>query len=346
MQIRSSGLVSTFLDRYAIWRDCRQFYFGEQYTNIVSSQNGLPCYHYDAIRDINLDNSGIIVIDCITEGQHSMDFFRQYRTDRHYVIFINGWWNTDLVHLPFTYTLMSHHYFLADMADTYLSPNRFCFYMDKHYDWTSSNREYSFVCTIGVRRSERDQFVTWLQQGIDHDRYVLRYAGRDLARSDHQDCVITSSQDFDPWQPILPKYFHNISQSLPINMYNQADFLFLVETDINFQHQFFLTEKTIKALISGIPFVCASAQWHLRWLKDLGFRTYHEIWDESYDDISQFDKRMQSVVKLANQLQHLDWNQHRSKLYEISQHNRANFLALDRVMHREFQVISDLAEKF
>ena len=37
--------------------------------------------------------------------------------------------------------------------------------------------------------------------------------------------------------------------------YNQSYFNIVVETDINYTDNFFLTEKTVKALLTGMPFV-------------------------------------------------------------------------------------------
>ena len=83
----------------------------------------------------------------------------------------------------------------------------------------------------------------------------------------------------------MEKYYHSISQTLPIDLYNQCRFNLTVETDLDWTNEFFLTEKTVKNLIIGMPFVSVSTPHFLKNLRSLGFETYSSVWDESYDDI-------------------------------------------------------------
>ena len=47
---------------------------------------------------------------------------------------------------------------------------------------------------------------------------------------------------------------------------------------------FFPTEKIWKPILAGIPFVCIATQNFLKRVRDLGFKTYDTVWDESYDE--------------------------------------------------------------
>jgi len=46
---------------------------------------------------------------------------------------------------------------------------------------------------------------------------------------------------------------------------------------------FFTTEKTIRPIVAGKPMLIYGPRGYLANLRDLGFRTWHDHWDESYD---------------------------------------------------------------
>jgi dCMP deaminase len=68
----------------------------------------------------------------------------------------------------------------------------------------------------------------------------------------------------------------------------------------------FLTEKTARPLLWGMPFFLNAGQGSLAALRELGFETFSDLWDESYDEIADPDQRaaamhasIQSVLALS-----------------------------------------------
>jgi len=57
----------------------------------------------------------------------------------------------------------------------------------------------------------------------------------------------------------------------------------------------FLTEKTFKAMAWGMPFLFVGNQHGLQRIRDLGFRTFPEWFDESYDELENFNLRIQAM---------------------------------------------------
>jgi hypothetical protein len=62
-------------------------------------------------------------------------------------------------------------------------------------------------------------------------------------------------------------------------------------------HCRFITEKTVRPLLYGMPFLMMAATGHLSMLRELGFETFPELWDESYDSIADTQLRIQTLVK-------------------------------------------------
>jgi hypothetical protein len=119
-------------------------------------------------------------------------------------------------------------------------------------------------------------------------------------------------------------------------MYNQCYFNLVVETDITVDHSFLPSEKIIKTLITGMPFVVVATQDFIKNLHTLGFKTYQELWDESYDSEPNYQKRIDKVVDLCNNLKNFDWSANQEKLQSIADHNAKNFLNLNHFADKMF----------
>jgi hypothetical protein len=87
---------------------------------------------------------------------------------------------------------------------------------------------------------------------------------------------------------------------------------------------FFPTEKTIRPLMAAKPIMVYGPQYYLARLRGLGFRTYSEIWDESYD-LCQGPKRWDLIRKSMNKLlecSRADQQIVLAQAHEIAMHNR------------------------
>jgi hypothetical protein len=345
MQINATGLVTLFLQRYKIWKDHKQFYQNTNGPVATISENGISCFHYTDIARINACSSKLVAIDCLTEGLHSAQVFNQYSTGKHYLIFSNGWWDITKHPLKINYSLINSYYVLLDMADTYNTPMKFCYYIDKEYKFTET-KPMIFVSTIGNVRPERTYLVDQLTQQLEYNNYILKYSGQDLGvDSSVFDVISVCPGEFDPYIELFNSYYHTISQTLPIKLYNQARFNLVVETDIDYQDEFFPTEKIVKALLTGMPFVVVSTPLFLEHLRNLGFVTYGDFWDESYDTELDYQKRIKKIVNLCNQLNHFEWDKHRAELELIQLKNRNNFLNLHRVIDKDFLNFERIVEE-
>jgi hypothetical protein len=350
LEINAINQVDDFMSQYQIWKDHDNFY--NQNSNVVDIQkstNGIPCFHYRNIEAVNQCSSPLIAIDCLTEGKHSTNFFCQYNTDKHYIIFANES-HCDPVdlNLAISYTWISHYLFLFLMADTYNTPWKFCFYIDKSYKFDYP-KPMRFVSTTGTVRPTRTYLKNQIVEKIKYKNFIFRYSGVDYgAEADLFDMVSFEANTFNPYKSLLEKYDHNVGQTVPINMYNQAYFNLVIETDIEYKYGFLLSEKTIKCLITGMPFVLVATPHFLKHLKELGFHTYHELWDESYDDELDHIKRIDKAIDLCNNLDSFDWAANQSALELIGLKNRCNFLNLNQVISKSFQqfeqAILELAE--
>lgn len=332
----SNNLLSQFLDRYLNWKHHSDFYnHGPRLIDIQKSKTGIPCFYYKDIDTINQCNHPVVIIDCVTEGKHSRRYFNRYSTNKHYIILSNES-HCDKINLDLkiNYTWITYYYFLLLAADYYSSPGSLGFYLETEYQFHTP-KPMRFVSTIGSIRNERSYFRNQITSNIKYKNYIFKYSGVDYGMpSDHLDVVKFTSEEFDPYISIQ---HYNTGQTLPIDMYNQADFNLVVETDISYQYGFLLSEKSIKCLLTGMPFVIVATPNFLKHLKELGFHTYSELWDESYDNELDYAKRIDKIVDLCNSLDSFDWQANQTALELIALKNRSNFLNLNQVINKSFQ---------
>ena len=90
----------------------------------------------------------------------------------------------------------------------------------------------------------------------------------------------------------------------------------------------FFTEKTFKAIAMQHPFMVYGNQDNLKYLRDLGFETFSDVIDESYDSArfprDRFSIMMQEILRLGNHSL-AECEQMREKLRPKLEHNYNHF---------------------
>jgi len=87
------------------------------------------------------------------------------------------------------------------------------------------------------------------------------------------------------------------------NFQEASDSLVYVPTEtVYFGNRTHITEKTFKAIALGMPFILVAAAGSLEYLKSYGFKTFHDVFDESYDQETDDLKRLELVIALLKDL--------------------------------------------
>jgi hypothetical protein len=110
--------------------------------------------------------------------------------------------------------------------------------------------------------------------------------------------------EFDPQWNYRCRYLETemrISQVLPFKIYNKTAYTVVLETWADNCYSFF-TEKIVKPMLAYRLFVVISGQYYLRNLRNLGFRTFDGIIDESYDNEPDNYVRWTQAIKQAQWL--------------------------------------------
>jgi hypothetical protein len=113
------------------------------------------------------------------------------------------------------------------------------------------------------------------------------------------------------------------------NFAEAADSLIYVPTEtVYFGRRLHITEKTFKAIALEMPFVLMAPAGSLEYMRSYGFRTFADVFDESYDQETDDIKRAEQVVQLLKDLDNLSAAErqqiHRACLSAV-EHNYTHF---------------------
>jgi len=109
-----------------------------------------------------------------------------------------------------------------------------------------------------------------------------------------------------------------------------------------------LTEKTLRPIACGRPFILAATSGSLQYLKQYGFETFDGIIDETYDSIPDPQERLVAITQEIKRISNLDQAQKRllwGRLYAIAERNKQLFFSNewhDRIV-KEFKDNFELA---
>lgn len=302
-----------------------------------SDPTGIDVIPYHDINSIKQSTSSVILVDLFGEGFHISHCFLHYPKNKRYIFFTNGWWDKNQFDFNLDYELIHWFYYLYHYIKHATDSNTIDFYQDRNY-YFDIDKEFIFSATIGIQKPWRNQFVNILQTQLNFDNYILNYNGKELGKSSREVDLNLDFNEFDPLKNIFQYY--TISSSIPIGLYNKSKLLLVAETCMYEHNEFHLTEKTVKALLTGIPFIICGSYKFLEHLRSLGFKTFNDIWSEEYDNISDTEKRMLAISDLLNQISQMSWDQQTiDKLKIISYHNTLQLLNVNSIMKKQFESI-------
>lgn len=172
------------------------------------------------------------------------------------------------------------------------------------------------------------------------------------------DTVTTSSfmNGFKNWSTNKNKFIENLPLNYD-NTYNQHwtldydesyifnDSFLWISSETKKTHEgVYITEKTWKAIAYGSPFCINGDNGSLRYLKSMGFKTFSEYWDESYDEDNDIEKikKITNIVKnicdkSLDELHHLY-----ASMLPILKHNQQ--LLINNTQHNN--LIKDLSKAY
>ena len=121
---------------------------------------------------------------------------------------------------------------------------------------------------------------------------------------------------------------HNHHWHVEHQHYNQAYWNYVTETGM--EKKPFLSEKTFKPIANLQPFIIMGDRHSLQLLHDLGYKTFGDYIDESYDDVKNPELRIKAATREAITLAKMSHAKHiklMKQLKPILEHNQQHFFS-------------------
>jgi len=119
------------------------------------------------------------------------------------------------------------------------------------------------------------------------------------------------------------------------------DTYFSLVTETVYEYPYsFRTEKTAKVLAIGHPFIIAGSVGFYRDLRNLGFKTFDSVIDESFDLIENHQDRMNKIHDIVKDLCQQDLTSFLSACKDVCKYNQQH---LQEIIPR---IRSDFPQKF
>jgi hypothetical protein len=197
--------------------------------------------------------------------------------------------------------------------------NESLWYSDLGYDHYNVNKTYSKLAFMPINRVKtfRDTVVDKLDSYLDN--FIYSYKEHKLPGDTQQDNM---------WQ----RYFNP-------DWYNDTYFSLVVETLE--KGPCFITEKTFKPCAFKHPFMVYGQAGTLNFIKKLGFVTYENLFDESYDQF-EMSQRLEKIIDNIKDFKQIAYD---APTLEKIEHNYSRFFDRQLVTDRFTQeIINPLIE--
>lgn len=164
--------------------------------------------------------------------------------------------------------------------------------------------------------------ITGLRAHIDRFQHKIPHRCDDLTSGEHND--------------------HSRGQA---HLYTDSYVHVVLEThfDADQSGGAFVTEKTFKPIKHAQPFVVVSGPGHLQALRDLGYRVFDRVWDNTYDTIEDATQRWQAITELLTWMRAQGLDKISALCRDDAEHNQQLFQSLKQ--HRLNTLIEALNAK-
>jgi hypothetical protein len=117
--------------------------------------------------------------------------------------------------------------------------------------------------------------------------------------------VLAKAQDLLPLIVDKADFTINYYNDLNPSIYQDSWFSVITETYVD-DMQMLIGEKVFKPMMCFSPFMLLSTRGSLARLRDLGFKSFPMLWDESYDDMDDTGNRMDAIIDQMKMISRID----------------------------------------
>jgi len=207
-------------------------------------------------------------------------------------------------------------------------------------EW-STERPYKFLFLNGRARSHRRHLLHRLEPILDQAIWT------NLDNTHGEPIkLLEAKYEFSFYQKnigltesgyVMHVLFDNDWGAIYLNPRTYLDTYFSLVTETVFDYPYsFRTEKIWKPIAIGHPFIAVSNQGYYRDLHNLGFKTFGNLIDESFDQISNNPDRLERIAQVVEDLCQQDLASFVKECYNTCKYNQQQLAELRPKIRAEF----------
>ena len=271
---------------------------------------------YEFARKNNLSSNEIDFYHCNLKIKEAAKQY--YRDIDEYINFIpisffeiDLWFNKSLNRFSLKETLPPIHSVTKSLLEEYklsIKPKRFlclnrmarghrfniCSFLYSQKE-INKNSLWSIGPFLGNTLEDRE--LAFTHQREASSRVLNRYSNIHTFFDDNKDKLLTTGIVLDE-----PEFSSkNLADQININLYKETYISIVTETEYH-EDTIFFSEKVFKPMSVYHPFILLSSHGSLKKLKEFGYKTFDKWWDESYDQEPVYEKRLNLITKLIEEL--------------------------------------------
>jgi hypothetical protein len=218
----------------------------------------------------------VLVVDSFKLHRNTSNFWYQpYLKDGYKILVDNMWEIPNFINTHFPDSVATCHV----MQNTnWFWYNESIMYQDQQLNQYRPNKTYDRLALMPMRigRGHRRDLVIELSSVLDNLIWSFNAHGRQLPDDLPQD------------HPDYQRHFNPA-------WYDRTHFSIVAESQIS-NPEMFVTEKTFKPMAFYHPFVVMGQTGILNYLRTQGFETFNNLFDETYDTITDYYTRLLALV--------------------------------------------------
>ena len=269
---------------------------------------------------------GYLLISCPLESfLHDNLFYKMHRyfeahkipLDR--IIYVNNCLNAKDIYEDFCLRHNEqpqiHCYYIGTYVQDFINRARDDCFVDLKYQ--VKEKEKTFLMFNRRMREQRIAFALRMQQEELLDEFFMSFP-KEYSNFTVWQNFVKSIKDNESVDVIdMVKFFKTLPKVLDTGNFDrfpmEDDFfspyhyyensLISIVSETNFYSDVIhLTEKTMKPIMFKHPFIILGSWRSLYHLKSMGFKTFSDLWDESYDEEHDHNKRLNMIVDLCKSI--------------------------------------------
>lgn len=181
-------------------------------------------------------------------------------------------------------------------------------YLNSISGYLKNKNKKSFLNLNNRMRPNKQALIFYLKKYRYYETNLVSNLWNDssqLIDKEHFNSVYNFDQsNYEDFKNIVPvrREIDNdpdATQNSPEELYIQTNFSLVSETYTGSSIRF-ITEKTYKPILMGHPFLIYGNAGTIRYLKERGYETFPELFDESYDNLIDTKDQLRSIINNLN----------------------------------------------